>query len=186
MADTVAEPPSADLGQRITIYRAADGKHIMEAMEFAPMDDAQMQGLMKGVEAGSEEGNVVKVLFSNKVLNLSLTYAWFKKGFPLPRHSHSADCLYYVISGELQYGSEVLKAGDGMFVPAGALYTFESVGENGVEFVEFRQAAKYDINYKTPAKIWDRQTEQVKSNREAWAGAEPPLAARRMLGEASS
>jgi hypothetical protein len=42
-------------------------------------------------EAGIEEGQAVKLLFSAP--GFSLTYAWFKSGFPLPRHSHNSDCL---------------------------------------------------------------------------------------------
>jgi hypothetical protein len=183
MADLVQVEPTAGASRKIEIYRAAQAKHIREAMHLAPIDDAQMRGLMNLVEADYTDGNVLKVLFSSEALALSLTYAWFKQGFPLPRHSHGADCLYHVISGEMRYGSEVLMAGDGMFVPAGALYTFET-GEGGVEFVEFRKAAKYDIIYQTTEKVWDRQLQQTKANVEAWRSADAPLAARRMTGVA--
>ncbi|HEX4184101.1 MAG TPA: hypothetical protein VHY34_12670 [Caulobacteraceae bacterium] len=182
----MVEPAKAQAsggGQKITIYRAAEGKNLLEAMSFAPMDEVQLRGLTRLVEADYTSGNVVKVLFSSEALSLSLTYAWFKKSYPLPRHSHNADCLYYVISGEMHYGSEVLMAGDGMFVPAGALYTFET-GEGGVEFLEFRKAAKYDISYQTPEKVWDRKLEQTKANAEAWRSADAPLAVRRMTGAA--
>ncbi|HEX4180250.1 MAG TPA: hypothetical protein VHY32_05630 [Caulobacteraceae bacterium] len=183
MADLARVEPTASAARKIEIYRAAHGKHLREAMHFAPMDDVQMRGLMNLVKADYNDGNVVKVLFSSEALALSLTYAWFKQGFPLPRHSHSADCLYHVISGEMRYGSEVLMAGDGMFVPAGALYTFET-GEGGVEFVEFRKAATYDIIYQTTEKVWDRQLQQTKAKVEAWRLTEAPLAARRMTGVA--
>lgn len=181
MSDSVHIEATEQTNPKITIYRAKDAKQSMDAMEFAPLDEIQMQGLSRGAEAGSDDGAVVKVLFSSETVGVSLTYAWFKKGLPLPRHSHNADCLYYVISGQLQYGRETLEAGDGMLVPAGALYTFESVGENGVEFVEFRKATKYDIKLNTPAKVWDRQCEQTIAHRDAWKLAKPPLAAQRML-----
>ena len=183
MTDSARVESAASPARKITIYRAEEGKHLLEAMQFAPMNDIQARGLQNVVEAGYEGGNVVKVLFSSEELGLSLTYAWFKQGFPLPRHSHSADCLYYVISGALQYGSEVLMAGDGMFVPAGAVYTFETL-QDGVEFIEFRKAARYDINYQTSEKVWERQLQQTKDNVEAWRIAEAPPAARRMLGQA--
>ncbi len=35
----------------------------------------------------------------------SLVHSWFGPGFKLPRHSHSADCLYYVVSGEITMGT---------------------------------------------------------------------------------
>ena len=172
----------APSGRKIEIHRAYQGKELMEAMYLADMDETQMAGLTRLVEADYANGFVVKVLFSSEVLGLSLTYSWFKPGFPLPRHSHSADCLYYVISGEMRFGEEVMAAGDCMHVPAGALYTFET-GDEGVEFIEFRQAAKYDIQYRSPAKVWERQLEQTKAGAEAWAAAEPPLAVKRMLGD---
>jgi hypothetical protein len=42
---------------------------------------------------------------------MSLCWAWFKSGYVLPRHSHNADCLYYVLGGSLRLGSVWLKAG---------------------------------------------------------------------------
>lgn len=179
MTATTQAAPS----RKIEIRRASEGRELMEAMYFGPMDEAQMQGLTKLVEADYANGFVVKVLFSSEALGLSLTYSWFKPGFPLPRHSHSADCLYYVISGEMHFGEEVLGAGDCMHVPAGALYTFET-GPDGVEFIEYRQAARYDIRYQSPAKIWDRQLEQTRTHASHWKDAAPPMAVRRMTGQA--
>ena len=169
--------------RKIEIRRAGEGKELMEAMFFGPMDAHHMEGLAKLVEADYANGFVVKVLFSSEALGLSLTYSWFKPGFPLPRHSHSADCLYYVISGEMHLGEEVLAAGDCMHVPAGALYTFET-GPDGVEFIEFRQAARYDIRYQSPPRVWERQLDQTRTHAGLWKDAEAPLAVRRMTGQA--
>lgn len=174
---------ATDTSRKIEIRRAGEGQELMEAMFFGPMDDHQMEGLTKLVEADYANGFVVKVLFSSEALGLSLTYSWFKPGFPLPRHSHSADCMYYVISGEMHLGEEVLAAGDCMHVPAGALYTFET-GPDGVEFIEFRQAARYDIRYQSPPKVWERQLEQTKVHAGLWKDAVAPLAVRRMTGQA--
>ncbi len=52
---------------------------------------------------------------------MSLVWSWFAPHFPLPRHSHSAACLYYVSTGELHMGKQVVKEGEGFFVPSGAL-----------------------------------------------------------------
>lgn len=173
---------AAFTGDKITIFRASEGKELLEAMHFAPMDDVQISGLTRLVEASYQDGYVVKVLFSSEALGMSLTYSWFKKGFPLPRHSHSADCLYYVISGEIHYGTEVLMAGDVLFVPARALYTFET-GEAGVEFIEFRKSAKYDIAYQSNEKGWARQLEQTRAHAPDWRSAQAPQAAKRMTGQ---
>jgi quercetin dioxygenase-like cupin family protein len=92
------------------------------------------------------EGQEVKVLFrqGDDEGGFSLTYAWFKPNFMLPRHSHSADCLYYVLSGVAVLGSQELTAGDGFFVPAGAPYGY-SAGPEGVEVLEFRNATSFDM-----------------------------------------
>jgi mannose-6-phosphate isomerase-like protein (cupin superfamily) len=155
----------------------------MTAMFVGDMDETQMKNLVKLGGPDYAEGSVVKVLFSSEEMQLSLTYAWFKAGYPLPRHSHSADCLYYVVSGEMRMGDDKMGAGDAIFVPAGSLYTFET-GPEGLEFVEFRKAARYDIKFNAPAKAWDRQVAQRDANVEAWRKAKPPTAVRRMMGEA--
>ena len=93
------------------------------------------------------EGQVVKVLFRQPEDEggFSLVYAWFKPHFMLPRHSHSADCLYYVLSGNATLGSQELAAGDGFFVPAGAPYQY-TAGPEGVEVLEYRHARSFDMH----------------------------------------
>ncbi|MGJ3627380.1 cupin domain-containing protein [Sphingomonas sp. MMS24-JH45] len=75
---------------------------------------------------------------------MSLTYAWFKSGFPLPLHSHNADCLYYIIAGTLKLEREELGAGDGFFVGKDAPDQYKP-GPTGVEVLEFRTADTFDI-----------------------------------------
>ena len=70
---------------------------------------------------------------------MSLVHAWFGPGYRLPRHTHSADCLYYVISGSAVLGNHTLRAGDGFFVPANAPYQYDA-GPEGVEVLEIRGA----------------------------------------------
>ena len=94
--------------------------------------------------AGVEDGQTVKLLFSAP--GFSLTYAWFKSGFPLPRHTHSADCLYYIIAGSLQLGTETLGRGDGFFLPKDMAYAY-TPGPEGVEVLEFRTAERFDIHF---------------------------------------
>jgi hypothetical protein len=91
-------------------------------------------------------GQTIKVLFrqSDEAGGFSLVYAWFKPHFALPRHSHDADCLYYVIAGTAVLGNQVLEAGDGFFVPSGAPYQY-SAGPEGVEVLEFRHAITFDM-----------------------------------------
>jgi quercetin dioxygenase-like cupin family protein len=75
---------------------------------------------------------------------MSLVRAWFGPHYVLPRHTHDGDCLYYVLSGSLQMGSQVLKAGDGFFVPSNAPYAYEA-GPDGVEVLEFRGVTSFGM-----------------------------------------
>jgi quercetin dioxygenase-like cupin family protein len=75
----------------------------------------------------------------------SLVKAWFGPHFVLPRHSHDADCLYYVVEGSLVMGSRTVSAGNGFFVPAGAPYAYEA-GPDGVVVLEFRTRTSFGMN----------------------------------------
>ena len=99
---------------------------------------------------------------------MSLTYVWFKSGYILPRHSHDSDCLYYVLAGELQLGSRVLRKGDGMFIPADAGYTYQA-GPLGVEALEFRSAGRFRFLFKNNSEAhWQRIAEVLRNNSEQW------------------
>jgi hypothetical protein len=85
-------------------------------------------------------GNIVTPLFDQGgESGMSLVHAWFGPNFPLFRHSHPrfGDCLYYVVAGSAVLGSQVLKPGDGFFVPNGMPYKYRA-GPEGVEILEFR------------------------------------------------
>ena len=154
MTDTAtkkAKPP------RMQIFRKQDGKPLTEdQMRSEGLDDSVMTGFGKlrssfeEAPAGKHvEVEQVRCLFSeDKDDGLSLTYAWFKSGFLLPRHSHDADCIYYVLGGELRMGTQVLRKGDGVFVPANMAYAYET-GPEGVEVLEFRNATRFNILYKS-------------------------------------
>ena len=126
--------------------------------------------------AGFAEGNAVKTLFSRP--GFSLTHAWFKSGFPLPLHTHNADCLYYIVAGTLQLGTETLGAGDGFFIGAGKAYRY-TPGPEGVEVLEFRSEENFDIKFMAKTlPAWARITDVIKERRPAWATETPPSAAR--------
>jgi hypothetical protein len=116
-------------------------------------------------EAGYDDGQTVKLLFSAP--GFSLTYAWFKSGFPLPRHSHNFDCLYYIVAGSLALGTETLRAGDGFFVPGDAPYTYVP-GPDGVEVLEFRHAERFNIKFMVAPSFWSRAVETVRAERSNW------------------
>jgi hypothetical protein len=122
------------------------------------------------------EGQVVKVLFRQpeEEGGFSLVYAWFKPYFMLPRHSHSADCLYYLLSGTASLGSQQLAAGDGFFVPSGAPYQY-TAGPKGVEVLEYRHARSFDMHITESSQRYAAIFENAATHGELWRSmAAPP------------
>jgi mannose-6-phosphate isomerase-like protein (cupin superfamily) len=155
----------------ITIYRASDAIDLSETdfMTRADTSEQVSRGIGESVRAGAATGSEVKVLVRDAG-GFSLVYLWFKANYPLPRHSHNVDCMYYVISGSAVMGSQTLRPGDSFFVPAGAPYQY-SAGPEGVEVLEVRHGAtQFDIQLSeaTPAR-WQAMAEVVKANRDGWA-----------------
>lgn len=160
----------------MSIFRAMDiaaMHHEQAGMEPAP--GAADDGLTRMFEAGMTSGAVVKRLFDAP--GFSLLYAWFKPGFPLYRHSHDKDCLYYIVSGSLRLGTEELGPGDGFFLTADTPYTY-AIGPNGLEILEFRQEGDFNTRTMGGTKAyWDKAVAAITANRAAWEAMVPPRAA---------
>lgn len=157
-----------------TIYRAAEAPTLAQArcMSVEPFTPVQRAGMDKMVAAGFLEGDLVKVLCN--MPGFSLTQVWFKKNFPLPLHSHDADCLYYVIAGTLRLGTEDIAPGDSFFIPAGVPYSYKP-GDEGVELLEFRHATKFNfVNHAHGEAFWNKAAETVANNRDDWRSAKRP------------
>ncbi|MEA3020300.1 MAG: hypothetical protein QOI47_1824 [Actinomycetota bacterium] len=128
----------------ITFYEAGeapslDASGMMTPPQLDPSIYTELD--LKPLAAGSK----TTVLFRGEGPSaFSLVYAWFGPGYRLPRHSHSADCLYYVVSGEAILGRRAVGAGSGFFVKAGQPYTYVA-GADGVEVLEFRQSTSFDM-----------------------------------------
>jgi quercetin dioxygenase-like cupin family protein len=118
------------------------------------------------------EGQRVTVLFKGEGPDsFSLVHAWFGAGFRLPRHSHSADCLYYVIKGEAHMGSRVLGPGDGVFIKAEAPYTY-TAGPEGIEILEFRLSTSFDMKVRDQTvESWKPIMDAAMANHDAWVAA---------------
>jgi quercetin dioxygenase-like cupin family protein len=158
------------------IFRAAEAPGLMESgiMDIVPFTGEQSAGMGKLVEAGYLEGDETRVLIN--VPGFSLVKAWFKKGYPLARHSHDSDCLYYIVAGSLQLGTETLGPGDGFFVGADVPYTY-TPGEAGVEVLEFRHASKFNfVNHARNASFYVRGAATISKNLDTWRQAKPPSA----------
>jgi len=66
----------------------------------------------------------------------------FDPGYVAPRHTHPGEEIIYVIEGSLEYEIDGkvarVKAGDVLFVPAGAVHTAKNVGSgNGAELATY-------------------------------------------------
>ncbi|HEX7857992.1 MAG TPA: cupin domain-containing protein [Sphingobium sp.] len=153
---------------RFAIFRGEAAPSLEESgvMDSVPPSEAVLAGMMQVIDAGMDNGHFTRVLFSQG--GMSLAYAWFKSGFPLPRHSHNSDCLYYIVGGSLRLGTEELKTGDGFFIGKDVPYTY-TPGENGVEVLEFRTAERFDIKTlaANPA-FWAKAAETAKAKRDIW------------------
>jgi quercetin dioxygenase-like cupin family protein len=143
-----------------------------DRMPIEGMDEGVRAGLAKLPSADVEQGAGEKsvVLFSEPGdQGLSLVYLWLKSGYVLPRHSHDADCLYYVLGGELRMGSHVLRKGDGMFIPCDQAYGYEA-GPEGVEVLEFRNATRFNFVFKANDEAWwERMAATYRDRAAIWA-----------------
>jgi mannose-6-phosphate isomerase-like protein (cupin superfamily) len=168
MTQTTLERP------RFAIFRGRDATDFEKSglMSTVMPTQTEIEGSVAAVEAGMMEGTTVRLLFA--MPGLSLTHAWFKSGFPLPRHSHNVDCLYFILAGSLRLGVETLGAGDGFFVGADVPYAYVP-GEDGVEVLEFRGSNSFDIRLlaNNPA-YWAKAVESVTAKRGDWPEETPP------------
>ena len=179
MAD-IAESAGTTPGAKTTnegfsIFRAKDAPGLMQAkcMTVEPFSTVQRAGMDKVLAEGYLEGDQVKVLVN--LPGFSLTHVWFKKGYPLPLHSHNADCLYYIIAGSIRLGTEELGARDSFFIPSDVPYTYKP-GPDGVELLEFRHETHFNfVNLAKGAGFWDKAAATVAENVGDWKVAERPL-----------
>jgi quercetin dioxygenase-like cupin family protein len=121
-------------------------------------------------------GSVTKLVFGDPDARggggLSLVWVRFAPHYHLPRHSHSVDCLYYIVSGAIRMGGRSLGPGEGFFVPADAPYGYVA-GPDGVELLEFRATSSFDSRIRETPAGWSRILDAVRANQERWAAEVP-------------
>jgi len=99
-----------------------------------------------------------------------LSLLWLKLGsnYQLPRHSHTGDCLYYLVAGEVHLGSQIVGVGEGFFVPSDAPYSY-TAGPDGAEVLEFRGTGRpVQSQVRESPAGWKRILEGVRANRDRW------------------
>jgi quercetin dioxygenase-like cupin family protein len=168
---------------RMEIFSGGGEPLTAEMMPFEGIDDSVMAGFAKMMESGARagDGESVRCLYRESQGRFSVCYAWFKSGFIVPRHSHNADCVYYVLGGELKMGARVLKKGDGIFVPSDHGYTFEA-GPAGAEVLEFRNSTNFHIKFKgNDDAHWERMAKAYRDNAAVWPTETVPPSDRKAM-----
>jgi quercetin dioxygenase-like cupin family protein len=170
----------------ISIFRAEEAVPIVET-NFMGMPEMTDEALAAGgpeIFMASAPGTDVRVAVRQtpEEGGFSILHVWFKADYPVPRHTHNADCLYYIVSGSAILGTQTLRAGDGFFIPTGAPYGY-TAGPDGVELLEIRHCVdQFDLKMlESNAGKWAAMADTIASHREAWEAdtVSPTLAANR-------
>ncbi len=150
------------------IFRACEAVDLPgEAVTILPLSPTTEAGIASVERAGASEGRKIQVVF--EVPGFSLALAWFKSGYPVPLHKHDVACLYYICSGSIRVGTEMLGVGDGFFVGADVPYSY-TAGPTGVEVLEFRNVDHFNIEFLAKgAAFWNRATAQISGRQEQWS-----------------
>ena len=172
--DTYTEKREGSAKTGFTIFRGQDAPFLGEtgAMPVPPIATESKPEFERALASGLGDGEQVRLVF--RTPGFSLTHVWFKKNFPLPLHSHDANCLYYIVAGTLRLGDKTLGKGDGFFIPSDMPYTYRA-GPDGVQLLEFRNADRFDFQFRsdTPA-FWQKAADICAANQEDWKAASPP------------
>ena len=132
------------------IFRAADAPLLDETSMMSPAEFADPDGpraLAEHPEFSERMGAQQRVTVPFRQEGegaMSLLFADFRPGFTVWRHSHSLDCLYFIVSGTAILGERTLGPGDGFFVPADQPYTYYA-GPEGVRVLEIRNGTEFDM-----------------------------------------
>jgi len=161
---------------RFNVFRAKQSEEAddISILQSAPLSAEATEGASRLVAAGINSGHWSELLFS--LPGYSLIKLWFKSNYPLPRHCHNVDCLYYITAGSLRIGNEVLNAGDGFFIAANTAYSYIA-GSKGVEILEFRASDNFDIKLLVNgSNFWAKALQSVEANVGKWADEPRPSA----------
>lgn len=169
-------PGKGKAKKRMVLFRASDAPPPPYEIPLEGLTEVDHAHIGKMMELGAAvPGEEIRVVFEEPGEDgMSLTYVWFKSGYVLPRHSHNADCLYYILAGEIHMGSQVLKKGEGFFIPSDGAYTYEA-GPEGTEVLEFRNSKRFNlVMHNNDAAHWDRMISARLKGAEKWPSETAP------------
>ena len=182
MADKTKPQPDSDSadgtapgGQRrgIKLFRAKDAVALADSGAMsAPVLDSED---MKTLAADGPRPPTVALGIQDTLVfrgegpdGSSLVRAWLGPHYVLPRHSHSSDCLYYIVEGTIIMGARQLGTGDGFFVPSDAPYAYEA-GPDGAVVLEFRTQTSFDMQIPGgQLERWQRMATVAEEHGERW------------------
>ena len=134
---------------KLAVFTAADAPTLdetgmMDAMTFTEdgADDAPISAAE--MERFKAAGRLTVPFRQEGPGGFSLVSIEFAPGYLLPRHSHSCDCLYYIVAGGIVMGRRELGPGDGFFLPAEQPYAYHA-GPQGVKLLEIRCSTDFDM-----------------------------------------
>lgn len=158
----------AERSAKFAVYRGSAAPPLRDGIALLGDDtpSAILKGLATIVAAGARDGYSSKALFAMPGFNLG--FVEFASGYPVPLHSHDADCLYHIVAGSIRLGSAELGAGDGFFVPCDVPYTY-TAGTLGVQLLEFRTSNVFHTRFTSQnPNYWKRMAGIVTANRPRW------------------
>jgi hypothetical protein len=168
----VSHPTAGPDERPFVIFKGSEGSPL-KGENVSGMTDIVVDGYRRLKELGGNDGAYETTVVLN-VPGFNFTYIWFKSHFPLPRHSHTMSCAYYILGGSLRIGNEVLGKGDGFFVGANTPYAY-TVGQDGVEMLEVRHEECMDLKYWANSRaFWDKAVDACPSNRARWENERRP------------
>jgi quercetin dioxygenase-like cupin family protein len=134
---------------KLTLFTAAeaptlDETGMMDAMSFTEPDADASPITAAEIERFKTAGRLTVPFRQEGPGGFSLVSIEFAPGYLLPRHSHSSDCLYYIVEGGIVMGRRELGPGDGFFLPAEQVYAYHA-GPKGVKLLEFRNEVAFDM-----------------------------------------
>ncbi|EHJ60759.1 hypothetical protein NSU_2268 [Novosphingobium pentaromativorans US6-1] len=153
---------------------AVDSRDNPSSLLIEPLPERLLPLQNQVKESGLNDAAEIKYLV--KLPGFSVTHVWFKHDYPLPLHSHNADCLYYIVAGTIRLGSQTLGPRDSFFVPCDVPYQFRP-GAEGVELLEIRHVTEVNLRHFSKSEtFWQKALETVLANRDSWRDAKkPPL-----------
>lgn len=158
------------------VFRARDAEDFGKSgmmTEGRVLDPQVAELALTMIDEGMLDGSKLSVLY-RRPGGFSLAHVWFKSGYPLPSHSHSTPCLYYILAGSLTVGTQELGPGDGFYIAANTNYIYVP-GPDGVEVLEFRDKDSFDIKVRDRnPNWWVKALDRLRKVRGKWQSESPP------------